>query len=143
MQYSSPAVGTEPVGYQYKEAAARFKAPFYQPPTRAWGYDVGLLSQTPDLFSRRIALPEAGTPNEFFREVSRDDPWVRGLLCAAQERNGNMNGRLLTNHNVPPLVKRQHLDPNTISKPQGMIADDETPTQTTFTAINAIGFHNY
>jgi hypothetical protein len=89
MQYSSPAVGTEPVGYQYKEAAARFKAPFYQPPTRAWGYDVGLLSQTPDLFSRRIALPEAGTPNEFFREVSRDDPWVRGLLCAAQERNGN------------------------------------------------------
>jgi type II secretory pathway pseudopilin PulG len=80
---SNPSVGTP--GYQYSEAAADNKAPFYQPPTRAWGYDVGLLSQTPDLFSRRIALPEAGTPNEFFREVSRDDAWVQGLLCAAEK----------------------------------------------------------
>ncbi|MEP0885161.1 hormogonium polysaccharide biosynthesis protein HpsA [Trichocoleus sp. ST-U3] len=78
-----------PLGYQYPEASARFKAPFYQPPTRAWGYDVGLLSQTPDLFSRRIALPEAGTPNEFFREVARDDPWVQGLLCAAEKTAPN------------------------------------------------------
>jgi type II secretory pathway pseudopilin PulG len=89
MQYSSPAVTPDPLGYQYKEAAARFKAPFYQPPTRAWGYDVGLLKQTPDLFSRRIAIPEAGTPNEFFREVSRDDAWVQGLLCAAEKTAPN------------------------------------------------------
>lgn len=72
-------------GYQYPEAAAKRKAPFYQPPVRAWGYDVGLLTQTPDLFSRRIAIPEAGTPNEFFREVSRDDAWIQTLLCAAEE----------------------------------------------------------
>jgi hypothetical protein len=89
MEYSSPAVNPDPLGYQYKEAAARFKAPFYQPPTRAWGYDVGLLKQTPDLFSRRIAIPEAGTPNEFFREVSRDDAWVQGLLCAAEKTAPN------------------------------------------------------
>ena len=84
---SNPNVIT--AGYQYTEAAAQNKAPFYFPPTREWGYDVGLLSQTPDLFSRRIALPEAGTPNEFFREVSRDDQWVQGLLCAAEETAPN------------------------------------------------------
>ncbi|HEY9632577.1 MAG TPA: hormogonium polysaccharide biosynthesis protein HpsA [Coleofasciculaceae cyanobacterium] len=76
-------------GYQYKEAAASNKAPYYQPPGRKWGYDVGLLSQTPDLFSRRFAQPEAGTPNEFFREVSRDDGWVQNLLCAAKKTTGS------------------------------------------------------
>ena len=92
---------TSPLGYQYPEASAGFKVPFYQPPTRAWGYDVGLLSQTPDLFSRRIAIPEAGTPNEFFREVSRDDPWIQTLLCAAQERNGDLDWALVDNTQRP------------------------------------------
>jgi len=102
MTQSSPSVAPDPLGYQYKEASARFKAPFYQPPSRAWGYDVGLLKQTPDLFSRRIALPEAGTPNEFFREVSRDDPWVRGLLCAAQARNGNYDNWAIADPSLRP-----------------------------------------
>lgn len=87
---SNPDLGSNPAdpqGYQYTEAAARNKAPFYQPPTRNWGYDVGLLSQTPDLFSRRFAIPSAGTPNEFYREASGDDPWVQGLLCAAEQNN--------------------------------------------------------
>jgi hypothetical protein len=84
-----------PLGYIYPEASAAFKVPYYQPPKRAWGYDVGLLSQTPDLFSRRIAIPEAGTPNEFFREVGRDDPWIKTLLCAAEERSGGYDWALV------------------------------------------------
>jgi hypothetical protein len=84
---SNPAVDT--LGYQYPEGAADNKSAFYQPPNRIWGYDVGLLSQRPDLFSKRLAIPEAGTPNEFFREVSKDDPWVQTLMCAAQGSGTN------------------------------------------------------
>ena len=69
--------------YRYKGGSSANKAPYYMPPDRQWGYDVGLLSQTPDLFSRRFVTPQAGTPNEFYREVSRDDKWVQTLLCAA------------------------------------------------------------
>jgi hypothetical protein len=70
--------------YRYKGGGQGRKAPYYRPPIREWGYDVGLLSQTPDLFSRRFANPTAGTPNEYFRQVNRDDKWVQTLLCAAQ-----------------------------------------------------------
>ena len=56
--------------------------PFYTPPSRQWGFDVGLLSQLPDLFTETFTLPPAGEPNEFFREVGRDDEWVKTLLCA-------------------------------------------------------------
>jgi hypothetical protein len=89
-------------GYQYPEAAARRKAPFYQPPARAWGYDVGLLTQTPDLFSRRIAIPEAGNPNEFFREVSRDDAWIQQLLCAAEGKGTVYKRALVDDTQRPP-----------------------------------------
>jgi type II secretory pathway pseudopilin PulG len=71
--------------YRYKGGASAQKAPYYMPPERRWGYDVGLLKQTPDLFSRRFVSPTAGTPNEFYREVARDDKWIQTLLCAAQE----------------------------------------------------------
>jgi hypothetical protein len=71
--------------YLYRGGANRRKAPFYKAPNRQWGYDVGFLSQTPDLFSRRFATPTAGDPNEFFREVGRDDAWVKALLCAAEK----------------------------------------------------------
>jgi hypothetical protein len=39
--------------------------------------------QQPDLFAQRFsqALPN---PNEFFRESSREDPWVTTMLCALQ-----------------------------------------------------------
>jgi hypothetical protein len=74
--------------YRYKGGAQGRKAPYYRPPSRQWGYDVGLLSQTPDLFSRRFANPSAGTPNEYFREVGRDDRWIQTLLCAAQQTTG-------------------------------------------------------
>ena len=58
------------------------KTSFYTPPSRQWGFDVGLLSQLPDLFAQRFTLPPTSKPNEFFREVSRDDEWVKTLLCA-------------------------------------------------------------
>lgn len=56
---------------------------YQTPPERPWGFDVGLLSQSPDLFAQKFSLPSSDNkPNEYFREVSRDDDWVKGLLCA-------------------------------------------------------------
>ncbi|MCF2147368.1 hormogonium polysaccharide biosynthesis protein HpsA [Desmonostoc muscorum LEGE 12446] len=62
--------------------------PFYSAPTnRKWGFDVGLLSEQPDLFAQRFTAPPTGRPNEFFREVGRDDLWVKTLLCAGEASN--------------------------------------------------------
>jgi hypothetical protein len=58
--------------------------PYYMAPNRRWGFDVALLTQLPDLFAQRFTLPPAGEPDEFFREVDRNDPWVQTLLCAAE-----------------------------------------------------------
>lgn len=59
------------------------RIPFFVPPTRNWGYDVGLVSQSPDLFTQRFTAPPAkSTPDEYFREVPRNDPWVETLMCA-------------------------------------------------------------
>jgi hypothetical protein len=58
------------------------KSPYYVAPKREWGFDVGLLSQLPDLFSQKITTPSPGEPNRFYREVSRDDDWVKTLLCS-------------------------------------------------------------
>ncbi|MEB3215327.1 MAG: hormogonium polysaccharide biosynthesis protein HpsA [Nostocales cyanobacterium 94392] len=64
------------------------RTPFYiQPENRSWGFDVALLTQLPDLFSQRFTAPPTGDPNEFYREVSRDDSWVSTLLCAADTRS--------------------------------------------------------
>jgi len=63
------------------------RTPFYSPPNRSWGFDVALLTQLPDLFSQRFTAPPTGDPNEFYREVSRDDDWVSTLLCAAEPSN--------------------------------------------------------
>ncbi|BAZ04380.1 hormogonium polysaccharide biosynthesis protein HpsA [Calothrix sp. NIES-3974] len=60
----------------------RGRTSFYTPPSRQWGFDVGILSQLPDLFAQTFTLPPTTEPNEFFREVNRDDPWVKTLLCA-------------------------------------------------------------
>lgn len=75
-------------GFRYPGGGNLFRAPYYRPPNRAWGYDVGLLNQSADLFSKRFSLPSAARPSEFFREVSRDDPWVRTLLCARVASSG-------------------------------------------------------
>jgi hypothetical protein len=62
------------------------RTPNFLPPGRQWGYDVGLLSQSPDLFTQLFTTPPTKvSSDEFFREVSRDDVWVKTLLCAKQE----------------------------------------------------------
>ncbi|MBS9388186.1 MAG: hormogonium polysaccharide biosynthesis protein HpsA [Dolichospermum sp. WA123] len=61
------------------------------PPTRQWSYDVGLLFQSPDLFafaSKLVVTPDE-PPDEYLREVGRDDTWVQTLLCAKETSNPN------------------------------------------------------
>jgi hypothetical protein len=53
-------------------------------PNRVWGYDVGLLSQPMDQFDLQLSEP-VDDPNEYFREVSRNDAWVKALLCAVED----------------------------------------------------------
>lgn len=68
--------------------------PYFTPPTRNWGYDVGLLSQPPDLFTQRFTTPSTKTqPAEYFREVPRNDPWVKTLMCGrvALDQGNNAN----------------------------------------------------
>lgn len=64
------------------------RTPFFVQPIRAWGFDVALLTQLPDLFSQRFTSPTVGDPNEYYREVGRDDAWVKTLLCAATTGQG-------------------------------------------------------
>ncbi|MEH2259372.1 hormogonium polysaccharide biosynthesis protein HpsA [Nostoc sp.] len=60
------------------------EVPYYNPPNRNWGFDVALLAQNPDLFAQRFVTPATDPPSEYFREVGRDDLWVKTLLCAVQ-----------------------------------------------------------
>ena len=63
------------------------RLPFFMPPQRDWGFDVGLLSQPPDLFTRKFTTPPSTpTPAEYFREVGRDDDWVQTLMCGVIEK---------------------------------------------------------
>lgn len=66
----------------YPIANSNGQIPFYLAPKRQWGYDVALLSQSPDAFSQKLAITPDDKPNEYFREVGRDDAWVQMLLCA-------------------------------------------------------------
>jgi len=70
--------------HTYASNVNNAKGPYYQPPTRQWGYDVGLLAQSPDWFTQKLVKPPDAKPDEFFREVGKDDPWVHTLLCAAK-----------------------------------------------------------
>jgi hypothetical protein len=68
---------------KYNSDAGTGKIGYFLPPTRNWGFDVGLLSQPPDLFAQKFSLAdESIPPDEYFREVSRDDDWIKGLLCS-------------------------------------------------------------
>ncbi|MBD2121177.1 hormogonium polysaccharide biosynthesis protein HpsA [Trichocoleus sp. FACHB-262] len=84
------------------------KIPFYEPPNRNWGFDVALLTQLPDLFSQRFTLPPAGAPDEFFREVGRDDRWVEALMCAAAAGGDGKGGpgATYTNYAIPDSSQR-------------------------------------
>jgi len=60
--------------------------PYFSPPSRNWGYDVGLLPQPPDLFTQKFTTPPSTSqPAEFFREVAGNDPWVKTLMCGVKE----------------------------------------------------------
>ncbi|MEG5002509.1 hormogonium polysaccharide biosynthesis protein HpsA [Microcoleus sp. B5-C4] len=79
----------------YNTDAGAGLIPYFSPPARNWGYDVGLLSQPPDLFTQRFTTPSTKTqPAEYFREVPRNDPWVTTLMCgtvAPDQPNANQN----------------------------------------------------
>ncbi|MGI8499589.1 MAG: hormogonium polysaccharide biosynthesis protein HpsA [Hassallia sp.] len=87
--------------------------PFYSAPTRNWGFDIGLLSEQPDLFAQRFTQPSAGRPSEFFREVGRDDVWVKTLLCAGEPPANNptaippKNGTVSYSYAVPSEYRSQ------------------------------------
>ncbi len=72
----------------YEHDNSEGKLPYYNQPDRPWGFDVGLLTQQPDLFAEQFTVPSISPPNEFFQEVSRDDKWVEVLLCAGQADGG-------------------------------------------------------
>jgi hypothetical protein len=70
------------------------RIPYFTPPTRNWGYDVGLLSQSPDLFTQKFTTPSTeARPAEYFREVARNDKWVETLMCGvlADSATANQN----------------------------------------------------
>src|SRR5919199_433684 len=80
----------------YNTDAGSGSLPYFSPPTRNWGFDVGLLAQPPDLFTQRFTTPSTKTqPAEYFREVGRDDDWVKTLMCGTvapdQAANANQN----------------------------------------------------
>lgn len=62
--------------------------PYFSAPKRNWGFDVGILSQAPDLFAQKFTTPSTTPPAEYFREVSRDDEWVKTLMCGVLENGG-------------------------------------------------------
>ena len=84
---ASPSVNLSIFGHNLNNTPGG-NLPYYNAPNRQWGYDVGLLSQPPDLFAQRFTLRSTNRPNEFFREIGRDDDWIKTLLCAAQASDG-------------------------------------------------------
>jgi hypothetical protein len=82
------------------------RIPYFTPPARNWGFDVGLLSQPPDLFTQRFTIPSTKTqPAEYFREVGRDDPWVKTLMCGTVADGQNAN------QNATSIIPRSECDP--------------------------------
>ncbi|MDY7024635.1 MAG: hypothetical protein SWJ54_25360, partial [Cyanobacteriota bacterium] len=74
-------------GRVYRVENSGGRTPFFDPPNRDWGFDVGLLSQAPDRYASKFA--EAKTEaTDYFRELNRDDPWVEALLCSKVEETG-------------------------------------------------------
>ena len=76
---------------------------YFVPPNREWGFDVGLLSQPPDLFAQKFTLPASQRkPDEYFREISRDDDWVKALVCAEKLNNRTLSGNYAANDSATP-----------------------------------------
>ncbi|MGL4379340.1 MAG: hypothetical protein ACRCT1_23080, partial [Microcoleaceae cyanobacterium] len=83
-------------GFLYRGGGFVGRSPFYFPPTRNWGFDVGILSQMPDLFGQRFTGKAVAASVEYFRGMNRDDTWVKNLLCAAApDAQGNYTQKAL------------------------------------------------
>jgi Tfp pilus assembly protein PilX len=76
------SISTQSDDFKYKIQGNNSRTPFYLAPTRQWGYDVALLSQSPDLLAQKLVTIPDDLPDEYFREVGRDDTWIANLLCA-------------------------------------------------------------
>ncbi|MDT9242687.1 hormogonium polysaccharide biosynthesis protein HpsA [Limnospira sp. PMC 1249.20] len=72
----------------YRSANDNGQTTFYGAPNRNYGYDVGRMIFLPDLFDSRLVTPSTEPTDKYFREVSRDDPWVHTLLCGREGENG-------------------------------------------------------
>ena len=79
---SAPFSFTNNNSYRYANDNGSGRFPYYRAPIRQWGYDVALLSQSPDLFAQKLVTIPDDKPDEYYREVGRDDTWVQTLLCA-------------------------------------------------------------
>ncbi len=83
-------------GFLYRGGGFLGRSPFYFPATRNWGFDVGILSQMPDLFGQRFTGKAVAASVEYFRGMNRDDTWVKNLLCAAAaDAQGNYTQKAL------------------------------------------------
>jgi hypothetical protein len=88
----------------YNTDAGNQLVPYFSPPTRNWGFDVGLLSQPPDLFTQKFTTPSTKTqPAEYFREVARNDEWVTTLMCSKLAADNATNATSSRPGNCPPL----------------------------------------
>jgi hypothetical protein len=77
--------------YTYANNLNDGKLPYYRPSIRQWGYDVGLLSQSPDAFALKLVRIPKDKPDEYYREAGRDDTWVQNLLCAKNVDGDNIS----------------------------------------------------
>jgi hypothetical protein len=70
------------------------RIPYYDPPNRRWGFDVGLLYNSPAPAAERFN--EVGRQrSEYYRELPTDDPYVVNLTCATDP--GNSNAKIFPN----------------------------------------------
>ncbi len=56
--------------------------PYYSPPTRAWGYDVGLQIAPAGPLAQRFIAP-SNNYSESYRSLSLNDPYIKKLRCAS------------------------------------------------------------
>ncbi|TAE57160.1 MAG: hypothetical protein EAZ76_05115 [Nostocales cyanobacterium] len=84
----STAINTQNSEFLYSTTLNNGKSSSHFPPQRKWNYDVGLTLQTPDLFSQKLVTTSTKPPREYFREISRDDRWIKTLLCAKNRNSG-------------------------------------------------------
>jgi hypothetical protein len=62
--------------------------PYYNPPNRRWGYDVGLQYAPAGPVAKRFLTP-SNTRSEFYRELPLDDPYVCRLRRARRQVSGS------------------------------------------------------